>query len=49
MQTNIFIKVEVEHDQAETPEQIAGRICRQIAKVYGVRSAELQNFIKRED
>ncbi len=49
MQTNIFIKVEVEHDESETPEQIAGRICRQVVKVYGVRSAELQSFTRRDD
>jgi hypothetical protein len=42
--TNLFFKVEVEHDPEETPERIAGEIRRQILKMYAVRSAELSNY-----
>jgi hypothetical protein len=42
--TNLFFKVEVEHDPDEAPEKIAGEIRRQILKVYGVREAELSNY-----
>jgi len=42
--TNLFIKVEVELAESEAPEKLGAQICRQILKVYGVRSAELTNF-----
>jgi hypothetical protein len=42
--TNLFFKVEIEHDPADQAERLAGEICRQLMKVYGVRSAELASF-----
>lgn len=47
--TNLFFKVEVEHDPGEQPERIGDEICRQILKVYGVRQAELSNFTSLEE
>ena len=47
--TNLFFKVEIEHDAGELPEQLAGEICRQLMKVYGVRSAELASYAPVED
>jgi len=47
--TNLFLKVEVEHDPEERPERLAEEMCRQLLKVYGVRSAELSNFTPAED
>ena len=47
--TNLFFKVEIEHDPEDKPEKIASEICRQISKFYGVRDAELSNFTKVED
>ncbi|MGP8244231.1 MAG: hypothetical protein ACLQVN_06900 [Bryobacteraceae bacterium] len=47
--SSLFFKVEVEHDSEEPPERIAGEICRQIQRVYGVRLAELSSFNKIED
>jgi hypothetical protein len=43
MRANLFIKVEVQFDKNEKPEDLAAQICRQILKVYGVRNAELSN------
>jgi len=42
--TNLFFKVEVEHDPEETPEKIAAQIRRQLMKLYGVREVELSNY-----
>jgi len=42
--TNLFFKVEIEHDPEETPEKIAEQIRRQVMRVYGVRDAELSNY-----
>ena len=42
--TNLFFKVEIEHDPEEAPERIAGQIRRQLLKVYGVRDVELSSY-----
>jgi hypothetical protein len=47
--TNLFIKVEVEHDGEEDPQRLGEEICRQIGKVYGVLSAELSSFTTSEE
>ena len=41
--TNLFFKVEIEHDAEERPEQMGEQIRRQLMKFYGVRDAELTN------
>lgn len=45
---DLFIKVEVELDEKEKAERVAAEICRQIEKIYVVRSAELSNAVKHE-
>jgi hypothetical protein len=45
---DLYIKVEVELDEKETAERVAAEICRQIEKIYVVRSAEVSNSIKHE-
>jgi hypothetical protein len=45
---DLYIKVEVEMDEDETPEKIAAEVCRQLQKMYIVRSAELSNAVTRE-
>ena len=47
--TNVFIKVEIEHAAEETPERLGSEICRQILKVYGVRTAEVSSFTPAEE
>ena len=47
--TNLFFKVEVEHDPGEKPEKLGDEIRRQILRVYGVREAELSNYARVED
>ena len=47
--TNLFIKVEVEHDRSEKPERLGEEICRMLRKLYGVRDAELTNFTKSDE
>jgi hypothetical protein len=43
--TDVYLKVVVIHSPPDTPEKIASEICRQVAKVYGVRKAEVSNFV----
>ena len=47
--TNLFFKVEVEHDSEDAPERLAEQIRRQLLKLYGVREVELSNFTTGEE
>jgi hypothetical protein len=45
---DLYIKIELELDEDEKPERVAAEICRQIEKIYVVRSAELSSSITRD-
>jgi hypothetical protein len=45
---DLYIKVTVDLDEDEKPERVAGEICRQVEKIYVVRSAELSSIIARD-
>lgn len=45
---NLYIKVEIELEDDEKPERVAAEICRQLEKLYPVRSAELSSTVARE-
>lgn len=45
---DLYVKVEVELDDEEKPERLAGEICRQLEKLYGVCSAEISSSVARE-
>jgi hypothetical protein len=45
---DLYIKVEVELDEEDTPERVAREICRQVEKIYVVRRAELSSAVARE-
>jgi hypothetical protein len=47
--TNLFFKVEVEHDSDKNPERIGDEIRRHVKKLYGVREVELASFTTAED
>ena len=47
--TNLFFKVEVEHDPHERPEKLAEEIRRRLLRLYGVRDVELSTLAKLED
>ena len=47
--TNLFIKIEIEHDENEAPQQLGAEICRRIMKIYGVRVAEVSNFTTAQE
>jgi len=49
IRTNLFFKVEMEHDEEEQPEKLGAEICRQLLKFYGVRSAELSSVTRLEE
>jgi hypothetical protein len=45
--TDVYIKVVIDHDEEDQPERLGAEICRQIQKVYGVRTAEVTNYLTR--
>lgn len=47
--TNLFIKVEVEHDREDNPQRLGEEICRKLLKLYGVRKAEFSSFATVEE
>jgi len=47
--TNLFFKVEIEHDEEDRPERLGNEICRQLMKFHGVRLAELASFTPAEE
>jgi len=49
MRTNLFIKVVVEHEEAESPEKLGKELCRQLERNYIVRQAELASYSTVEE
>jgi hypothetical protein len=47
--TNLFFKVEVEHERDEQPERLGDEIRRSLLKLYGVRDVEMSNYSTIED
>ncbi|HLJ47425.1 MAG TPA: hypothetical protein VKU01_15520 [Bryobacteraceae bacterium] len=47
--TDLYLKIVLDHGDDDKPEKLATEICRQVAKIYGVRSAEVQNLVPRLD
>jgi hypothetical protein len=45
---DLYLKIELELDDKDAPAKLAGEICRQIAKQYGVRRAEIQNVVEKD-
>ncbi len=46
---DLYLKVELNLDEKETPERLASEICRLVGKVYGVRRAEVSNMVEKEN
>jgi hypothetical protein len=45
---DLYIKVELELDEDEKLERVAGEICRHLEKLYPVRRAEVSNAVARD-
>lgn len=42
--TDVYIKVELDHDKDDKPAALAAEIVRHLKKLYSVRSAEVQSI-----
>jgi hypothetical protein len=47
--TNLFFKVEVEHDADENPQRIGAEIARHLKRMYGVIDVDLSNVTTEEE
>ncbi len=47
--TDLYFKVEIEHEEEERLDRVVAEIERQIRKVYIVRSVEFSNAVPRTD
>ncbi len=47
--TDLYFKVEVEHDEEEGLERLVSEIERQLRKLYVVRSVEFSNAVSRPE
>ena len=45
---DLHIKVTIDLEEDERPERVAREICRQLEKMYVVRSAELSSVVESE-
>jgi hypothetical protein len=46
---DLYLKVEADLGESEEPRRFAAEVCRQIMKIYGVRSAELSNYVSKSE
>jgi hypothetical protein len=46
--TDLHLKIELRHKDDERPEELAAEICRQLLKLYGVRSAEVSTLVAKD-
>ena len=47
--TNLFFKVEIDHDAEEMPERIAEEIRQRLMRFYGVRDVELSSLSNADE
>ena len=47
--TDLYFKVELDHNEEERLERVVAEIDRWIRKVYGVRSVEFTNAVSRSE
>ncbi|HVT92303.1 MAG TPA: hypothetical protein VHD76_05630 [Bryobacteraceae bacterium] len=47
--TDVYIKVELDHDRDEKVDTLAAELCRHLRKLYNVRTAEVQSIHSRSE
>jgi hypothetical protein len=46
--TDLYVKVELVHEDEENVERLASEICRTVRRVYGVRNVEVSSIIEKD-
>lgn len=47
--SDLFLKVRLEHEDWERPEQLAEELCRHLRKLHGVEEAELSSYLTHDE
>lgn len=47
--TDVYIKVELDHEKEEKVAALAAELCRHLRKLYNVRQAEVQSMHSRSE
>ena len=48
IRTQLYLKVEFDHEEAKESQKVASEIARNIKRIYGVRAVEIQNSMSEE-
>jgi hypothetical protein len=48
IRTQLYLKVELEHEEAKEGQKIATEITRVVRRLYGVRHVEIQNSMSED-
>jgi predicted TIM-barrel fold metal-dependent hydrolase len=48
IRTQLFLKVEYDHEDARDGQKLAQEIARAVKRVYGVRTVEISNMMSEE-
>ena len=48
IRTQLFLKVEFDHDDSRDGQKLAQEIARAVKRVYGVRSVEISNMMSED-
>ncbi len=48
IKTKLYIKVELEHEEARDGQKLALEICKAVKRVYGVRAVEVTNSMSED-
>jgi hypothetical protein len=49
VRAHVFLKVEIEHGEDESPEKIGEELVRQLRRLYVVRSVELSSVVAKPE
>ncbi|MGB9606006.1 MAG: hypothetical protein ACP5U2_16015 [Bryobacteraceae bacterium] len=49
VRSDVFLKVQLDHEPWERPEELAEELCRHLRKLHGVRLAELSSYVSRSE
>ena len=47
--TDVYLKIELELDEKESPARVAAELCRLLRRSHGVRDAEVSNMVDRDN
>jgi hypothetical protein len=48
VRTDVYLKIELELDEKESPARVAAELCRLLRRTHGVRQAEVSSMVERE-